>query len=487
MVFHIKNRNMLLMVLYATFLVAYIDQFASGTVGIVISYLIFMTVATISVFSIKGAVSALLIFSFTIPENSRTLVGNIDAISQNFFTFRSITFSGIGLSQWSIIVIVIAILARVLLGRTKFDVSRAQKKVLAILLFLTVVLLTVTAVDTALTREYFSYRYFVSDIRSPLILLFGIIVGIYIKNEGESFLQSLITIIFFVALVNGLKTILFLSLDYINSDFKLSYSTEPYLQIPLIFAYLYSGKDRVHRKLLISMLIFFGGFNIARGDMIYFMIEIILLGYLLIRDRSSTNPHRIKSAIIFLFSITLLPIFILQNFNPRAYKFLIYKMDFFSKELSTNQYSFSPKVRIYEFLNITNEAIDTVYPLLVGRGYGSYFTFENVPFPSRLGLSDYSAHQLNENKYYKPHTFINYFLLKGGIVYLSLYILLLLSMFTRATRMVTHADGKEQLAISFAVFFTIFALNMYWLPRYSFLYGLLYSLLPATITESDRS
>ena len=83
----------------------------------------------------------------------------------------------------------------------------------------------------------------------------------------------------------------------------------------------------------------------------------------------------------------------------------------------------SQPVRIYEFKNILAENYDLgILGLFFGKGAGGYFTYTHYSAPLQLGLNAYSENQLNQGIFFSPHTFINYWLLKGGIAGLVWYL-----------------------------------------------------------------
>jgi len=83
-----------------------------------------------------------------------------------------------------------------------------------------------------------------------------------------------------------------------------------------------------------------------------------------------------------------------------------------------NQIPRSPKVRILEIMNSYNELSDSPLLIVIGKGFGSYFTDTKYSFKNYgvdLSKGDvYSLDQVKQSKYYIGHGFISYSLIKWG-------------------------------------------------------------------------
>jgi hypothetical protein len=75
-------------------------------------------------------------------------------------------------------------------------------------------------------------------------------------------------------------------------------------------------------------------------------------------------------------------------------------------------------LRLLEFQNIISGAMEKIYPLLIGEGYGGYYIDKYVPFDIKplIGGSAYKDEWLFAGRYYDVHTNLNFMLLKSGMV-----------------------------------------------------------------------
>lgn len=81
--------------------------------------------------------------------------------------------------------------------------------------------------------------------------------------------------------------------------------------------------------------------------------------------------------------------------------------------------------------------------LLVGQGFGGYFTNEPVEFPRRLSPADYPAEQRGSQRYREPHSFFNLAVLYAGLIGLFLYAVLVISVVRQCRRSSAGPGIKE--------------------------------------------
>lgn len=182
--------------------------------------------------------------------------------------------------------------------------------------------------------------------------------------------------------------------------------------------------------------------------------------------------------------ITSFAIFALAIYSPQSFDFLLYKFDFFSKLISGDkQSSGSVLVRLYELQNIVGYSVEHIYPIFIGMGFGGYFDFSLTGYPIILGVSDYSINELATNKFVRPHSFTNFLFLKGGLIFLTYYLSIIIKMMSRSFRLMRRVLKTKSIYSNefriylFCFLYSIFCVNMFWQPVHNFLFSFLLVLL----------
>jgi hypothetical protein len=103
--------------------------------------------------------------------------------------------------------------------------------------------------------------------------------------------------------------------------------------------------------------------------------------------------------------------------------------------------------------------------LLLGKGVTGYFTFDSYPLPPRivLDLKSYSLEEVLTGKIYHPHFFVNYLLLKYGLVGLMVYVAMVYEFFRMGRRALARAGRFGETSPSFYFFVisnTILSISM---------------------------
>ena len=247
--------------------------------------------------------------------------------------------------------------------------------------------------------------------------------------------------------------------------------TQPYILMPAFFMVLYLARD-IHYtlRLLVLCIVLIGAFRFSRGEIIYAVI--LMLMYVIMVF--STNKSIIKGLktslklIFFLTCISLAVPLILPLVNERLWAFLLFKLSFFMADgVQSGNFGASAGGRVFQLYNIIGA--EAQY-LLFGKGLGSYFTFNNVPLPYALTLSDFSQDQINTGYFYKPHTFINMILLKYGFFVLGIYVWVAIHLFLKSIKQISISRCYSTQSICiFTGCISLYMLNMYWQPNLIFI------------------
>jgi len=467
--------------LVAFFFFIYTDYMGYSKIGLIISILLVVSILFLSLFKFSSALSLTLYVIFLsarVPRNLTYIIEELRIAKKlEFYSIINSNIAGFSLAQWLFLSLGIIAFLNLIKNKAKFTLEKSIKQLFIILIFVITSMYLATLLDTIFFRNVFDIRTFISDHRFFIILLSSLIIGLYYTKIERNYLQNLTRDLLFIGITSGFKTIFFVLNDCITKIFNVDFSSQPYLLLPLILAiiFAFSKKYGFCKTILLSLLVFLGGFSITRGDLILFILDLVLFICILLILRGNINfkLYRIKIITVLLILLILLPPIVLYNLNKTAFIFLKFKINFFTKEIWSGKVSESPSLRIYEFKNIIAEAGDLYYPLLIGKGFGGYFTFTHYPADFKFGLFDYSKKELKSNTFFRPHTFINSFFLKGGLLLIFFYLSLIFYFFLLGINLLNRKDSNVILIGSLSIFFSPFALNMFWRPIYIFFFGIL--------------
>jgi hypothetical protein len=159
--------------------------------------------------------------------------------------------------------------------------------------------------------------------------------------------------------------------------------------------------------------------------------------------------------------------------NMDAFQFLMYKIRFFTTEIWSSKISSSPSIRIFEYKNIVHEISSNFLCLIFGNGFGGSFNMNKFVPDVELSSAAFSYDQLNSGIFFRPHTFINFCLLKGGLSFLIMYSISCFFLFLNSYFLLKNKDQKIQMFAFYCLFFSIFSFSMFWQPSIIFLFGIL--------------
>lgn len=462
----------------------YVQYLADTMYGLVISYSMLAIIALSCLVSLELAVRLCVLISLITPQFSRTFVEQV--VSSNnqeveaFYSFHSVQFAGLGLSVIAIIFIGILSLFKLLYQKPKVE-SKEVVKYFRGLYFIFVIMLLATLISCLVGRTP-EIRYVISDFRIFIIWGIGALAAILVcKNNNV--IDKIYNILLFSVLVIGLRTLFFFINDFITGRPNLEYATQSYIAYPLMLVFAMTIRNLITR-LLMTIIALLAAISMKREDIAFVFLCVIAIFYLIVFLNDRRLRQNALLALILLLAVTSFAIFALAIYSPQSFDFLLYKFDFFSKLFSgSEQSSGSVLVRLYELQNIVGYSLEHVYPLFIGMGFGGYFDFNLTGYPIVLGVSDYSINELAANKFVRPHSFTNFMYLKGGLIFLLYYIVIIFKMMRRSfslmrrTLKVKSIYSNEFRVYLFCFLYSIFCVNMFWQPVHNFLFAFLLVIL----------
>lgn len=468
-------------ILTAIFFIYYTDYLAYTSTGYYLSIAMTLSAIVLAVFDFSSAIrySFVIIFiSARVPRDLVEVMRDLKITQEvEFHSIAATTLASFSLAQW--IMITLGMIAVLKLFKSKLRLKLDKKIINLIILyfFVMIVMYLATVIDLMTDRDIFDIKEFLSDQRYFIVSFCGIFAAIYYVRIDPDYLKHLNATLIFIGIASGLRSIGFIGIDMATGSIKLSFAGQAYLLSAVFYAFLftYSKHYGVWKTIILSFVIFAGAFNISRLDILLIFVDGVILLFLLLYSNLPLK-HKLKgftaSSVILILMITIPPI-ILYRINSSIYYFLLYKIEFFTKEMWTGDFTSSPAVRIYEFVNIVQDFGRSVYPLFIGRGFGAYFIDWQTPFEIPIGIFDYSKDQLVLGRYFKPHTFFNFLFLKGGILMIWLYVYLIWLQLKTAKNLLWEKNKDVVLIASFTVFFSPWAFNIFWRPPFIFFFSFL--------------
>jgi hypothetical protein len=388
---------------------------------------------------------------FLMPFGPRDEIGMQQGDINNFVSIQSLQIFGFPLSIFLILVLSILILK-------KRNFILQKPKYIYFLIVFTVFSISISFIYPVHNK----FIFFISDFRNFIVFYLGVILTSYFNKL--QLLKGLKMFLIFGTLILSSKTIIIIIYDTISSNNYLTLGTLPYLFIPVLCYFLIENKIKFKKLFIILSL--FCCISASRGNIIIFFLSVMFTLYLIARREKS-----LKIFLKIIFSVVIIsPIFIyvVSFFNTNLINLFSYKLDFFSSELfSGGELNESTAIRLLESNQIFTDGIDNFIFLIFGKGMGGGFSF---PLGINLTTAAFSQIQLDLNFFYRPHTFINYFMLKGGLVLLFLFSYVNISIFKKFIKSQKNIEVFISLFILLSPFY-------YWVPEFIFLNGMFYGLV----------
>lgn len=272
-----------------------------------------------------------------------------------------------------------------------------------------------------ISRIYqFTNPTFISDIGFIINIMLGFLIGQFLLKSTDKIVNYIALIIFVFLSKYIIVTIdgVYSSLTGVIYTLK-GESASNFIVLPIVLILLLLFNNRITlsksaKMLVICSLLITSAyllFTISRERIL--MSALVLIGYFLVYTRIKILLY---AAFIFVFGIIGL-----AKFNPNMHNFVVWKLNSMMpySEGKTNS---SSTVRLLEFKNIWYEQKVSPHKLIIGTGWGGYFTSEHIDFDNKiLGSTSYPMDWIENDTFFKPHGTFLYVMLKYGSLGLFLF------------------------------------------------------------------
>lgn len=335
-----------------------------------------------------------------------------------------------------------------------------------------VYLLPFTCYSLFMNITDFHLNFFISDFKPFLIFFFGYFFGLSIYERfKESWNKIFLKIIHTLLIVFFVKTIFYIIYDLLSNSYNTSFSTLGYLFIPVLFSFFYIKEAK--NRIFFILMAFVSSFNLSRGFFLMLGVFYFLLPffYSKIKNIKKIFASYIVLTFLMFLLLSLSKLFLSSEINM----FLEYKLGFFTDEIfsENKEMNRSTLIRIFEFKNIIFELINSPIKLFFGKGMGGYFEFKEYISPIKIDVDAFSQSQIDINKFFRPHTFFNMSLLKGGVFLFFIFSIINVKVFLYSIKL--YKREINNIFILFSGIFSLLYLFFYWIPEFLFLNGLIIS------------
>lgn len=468
----------------------YSDFLSDNAAGLALSLVLFASIVLLALVSgFEAGLSVFIVTTFLSPWVNRDMVQiteltGMPAPVYGLMTTRVASFT---LVQWGFLFFGGLAVLHQLRRIRSIVVPHSVRQVFVLNLAVLLAMSLATTVDSLVFREFIDLRAIVSDLRFFLIVFFATFTALHFHRDPAAGRRLLERALVIAAVAGGVKAVFFLVHDFIAQRTSLYFNPQPYVFFPVFFAVMFmaSGSIRL-RTIFILAMVFLSAFSISRGDLVFAATCGLVFVAFVLLTRNSCAERQLKIGNLFFFIVGLAAIAVggIYLANPAAFRFLLYKTSFFVNILSGGEAGESASLRAYEARNIFAEAVKNLYPVFIGRGFGGYFSLIEIPVPFMLGPGSYVQAELERQRYANPHGFLQYCFLKGGIVYITYYLGLIVGATVYALRRMRDPGSQKTLLLAIMPFLSVFALNMFWRPPIIFLFFLIFNLL---LLEGERS
>ncbi|HBG07023.1 MAG: hypothetical protein A2075_16445 [Geobacteraceae bacterium GWC2_58_44] len=413
-------------VLFSLFSVPYVDIWSRGATGTAISVAIFAAVLCLALFRTHLAILAVVLLQITIPAFPRDIIDAYSALqvskSVSYNTICSLNFASLALIQHLTFLVAIVALYKLIFSGKELFLGKNQKIYLAA--FCSSALLA-TLYFTFSQNENVNLREIVTNVRLPLFLFCGILYFNYLYHflGMEKSVYYLNRVLLAITIIMGVRVPFFILSGIKAAIPSLDLGVIPHIPIAVVLTIFFLiEQDRGNRRsyLLLLLLSVFGLVSPSRGHM---AILVLSSGVFLFINGLSARYLKYLGVIAAMF---IIPVIFVFMFNERLFDFILWKLSFFTGNVSD-----SGKMRVYEFNNILAEALNNPPYLLFGKGLTGFFTFIEHPLPRSivLDLKSYTQDEIASGRYYHPHFFTNFILLKYGALGLFVYVVMVFDYF----------------------------------------------------------
>jgi hypothetical protein len=222
--------------------------------------------------------------------------------------------------------------------------------------------------------------------------------------------DDILKIIRLIVLVFLSKIIVFISFLLIilqtTTIHTISSDTSFYLVPTFIIVYsiLSKNNSKIITYLGIILCIIALGISASRGKIFVLLFQLFI--YLYAIGKLTRTPLLL---LFFLIPVTLIPLI-----SPEIYRFLIWKLTSFSVD---PEQGMSTYIRFIELKNIISINLENIFNFIFGSGLGGYWDSSRYDYVMPLyDIDAYPDEWIYNDKFFKPHGNIIFFLLKFGFV-----------------------------------------------------------------------
>jgi len=462
-------------ILFSLFSVPYVDTWSRGGAGVAISVAIFAAVTALTLFRTHLAILAVVILQITIPAFPRDIIDAYSALqvsrTVSYNTICSMSVAGLALIQHLTFLVAAVVLYKLVFSGREIFVGKNLKIYLSTLFFSALV---ATVYFTFTQNENADLREIVTNVRLPLFLSCGILYFNYLHHFCgiERSVRYLNRVLIAITIIMGVRVPFFVLSGIKEKIPSLDLAVIPHIPIAVVLTtFFLMEHDRGNRKsyLLLLLLAVFGLLSPSRGHMAILVLSSAV--FLFINGLGA----RYLKYIGVIATMFVLPLLFVFMFNERLFDFILWKLTFFTGNVSD-----SGKVRVYEFKNIAAEALNNPPYLVFGKGLTGFFTFFEHPMPRNIimDLKSYSQDEIAKGRFYHPHFFTNFILLKYGMVGLVIYIAMVFDYFKcglRGARLCAAAGYGVQVrffCMTSAILSVSMLLEMFFRNYYALLFAM---------------
>nr|WP_321278089.1 hypothetical protein [uncultured Vibrio sp.] len=275
----------------------------------------------------------------------------------------------------------------------------------------------------------------------------------YISNKvfnDNLFIEKLVINVLTTSILVSFFNIL---MDLVTGDFKLRYTTSTVCFAAMIFYVAlnknYSFRIRLLLPVVSAMLLF----PITRGEQLILAMTFMIYIYLSFGKNQNTSfKDYFSSKVTLVLSIVGLSIALnyVAIYLPDTWQMLAHKFSFFvSGDIKIDQ---SSSVRIEEYVAILRvDDWKSAFYLLFGKGWLGTFSFP-TDFVSSLEQTDFALIDIYNNRFYSPHSFLGFHILKFGLIGSVLLFYLILNSVNLKNREINQSSELSLLLLP-AIFY----------------------------------
>ena len=302
-----------------------------------------------------------------------------------------------------------------------------------------------------------NYNYFkemINDLRMFVNFFIGFI-GILLYFPENQSINSIIKSMGLILIAKMSVLIIFVLILLQTNTINTIASDTGFYLIPT-FIIIFATTGLINSKLLSYLGVFLCiitlGVSASRGKIFILLVQLLM--YLYAVGKLTKSPVYLLLLVI--------PISLIPLISPEIYRFLIWKLTSFSVD---PEQGISTYIRFIELKNIMALNLDNIFNFLFGSGLGGYWDSSRYIYEITLyDIDAYPDEWISNDKFFKPHGNIFFFLLKFGIVGAIYFYFKLFNNFIKQKRIYENSSlffNNQHLGkISIAIFTGIIALSI---------------------------